>query len=71
MEALCAVGIFSRGEANYQLQYLHCYGDGDSKSFTSVQNIYPGYKVIKYEMYRRKKELTKETLTSLVTGKVR
>ena len=49
MEALGAVSIFSRSEANHQLWYLNFYGDGDSKSFSSVQNIYPGHKVIKYE----------------------
>ena len=49
MGALGGVSIFSRSEANYQLWYLNFYGDGDSKIFSSVQNIYPGHQVIKYE----------------------
>ena len=37
--------IFDRSEETV----VHFYGDGDSKSFKEVENIYPGEKMIKYE----------------------
>ena len=41
--------MFGRSEENRGLKYTHFYGDGDSKSFKVVENIYPDKKVIKYE----------------------
>ena len=32
-----------------KLRYLNFYGDGDSKGLASVENVYPGVKVIKQE----------------------
>ena len=34
-----------RSVANYGVRYTGYYGDGDSKSFNEVENIYPGIKV--------------------------
>ena len=34
---------------NYGLRYLNYYGDGNSKSFQSVENVYEGAQVVKYE----------------------
>ena len=48
MEATGARNIFSRSELNYGLRYTGFIGDGDSKAFTEVENIYPGTKVMKY-----------------------
>ena len=48
MEATGARNICSRSELNYGLRYSGFIGDGDSKAFTEVENIYPGTKVTKY-----------------------
>lgn len=48
MEAAGAKNIFMRSESNYGVQYTTFIGDGDSKAFTEVENVYPGKKVIKY-----------------------
>ena len=45
MENAGAVSIFSRSIVARGLRYLSYYGDGDSKSFASVENIYEGQKV--------------------------
>ena len=51
MEPEGAQRIFKRSKEKHSLTYSHCYGDGDSKSFSSVENIYKddNIKVIKYE----------------------
>ena len=49
MESTGALSIFKRSLENYGLRYLNYYGDGDSKSFQSVENVYEGAKVVKYE----------------------
>ena len=41
--------FFKRSLENYGLRYLNYYGDGDSKSFQSVENVYEGAKVVRYE----------------------
>ena len=48
MESTGALSIFKSLE-NYGLRYLNYYGDGDSKSFQSVENVYEGAKVVKCE----------------------
>ena len=40
MEKVAAVNIFSRSMKNYDLRYLKYFGDGDSSSFSAVENIY-------------------------------
>ena len=32
--------IFERSEVTHKLQYMEYFGDGDSKAFNEVQNIY-------------------------------
>ena len=49
MENAGTVSIFSRSIADRGLRYLSYYGDGDSKSFASVENIYEGAVVKKFE----------------------
>ena len=49
LESAAAVTVFSRSVESYGLYYLGYYGDGDSSSFTTVENIYPNKKVVKYE----------------------
>ena len=44
-----AVSIFSRSIEDRGLRYLFYYGDGDNKSFASVENIYEGAVVKKFE----------------------
>ena len=44
MEQEGAKRIFGRPEENRGLKYTHFYGDGDSKSFKVVENIYPDKK---------------------------
>ena len=41
--------MFQRSIEKYQLRYTRFYGDGDSKSFPAVENIYEGHKVKKLE----------------------
>ena len=40
MEPEGAMCIFQRSFANHGLTYTHYYGDGDSKSYSSVKNSY-------------------------------
>ena len=50
MEKVGAVAIFERSVEKHGLFYTKFYGDGDSKSFTAVQNIYGSDKpVAKFE----------------------
>ena len=49
MESAAAVSIFSRSVENYGLRYLKYFGDGDSSSFSAVENVYPDTKVVKFE----------------------
>ena len=48
MEITGAKNIFARSVTNYDVRYTGCYGDGDSKSFVDVENIYHGFKLKKY-----------------------
>ena len=41
--------MFQRSIEKYQLRYTRFYGDGDSKSFSAVENIYEGHRVKKLE----------------------
>ena len=49
MEPVGAERIFSRSIEKRQLRYTGFYGDGDSKAFATVENIYENDIVIKYE----------------------
>ncbi|GFU77172.1 uncharacterized protein TNCV_4860051 [Trichonephila clavipes] len=40
---------FERSEANRSLRYTSYYGDGDSKAFNNVKDIYGYDSVVKYE----------------------
>ena len=44
-----APAIFKRRMEKKGLRYVNFYGDGDPKSLSSVENIYSGIKVTKYE----------------------
>ena len=49
METTGAVRIFERSIEKSGLRYVSYYGDGDSKSFNAIENVYPGIKVKKFE----------------------
>ena len=49
MESAAAVKILSRSVENYGLCYLKYFGDGDSSSFSAIENNYPTEKCQKYE----------------------
>ena len=49
METEGAIRIFSRSVKKYGVRYFSYYGDGDSKAFEKVENIYPSSTVVKYE----------------------
>ncbi|GFT11099.1 uncharacterized protein TNCV_1084521 [Trichonephila clavipes] len=49
METVGAYRIFERSEANRSLRYTSYYGDGDSKAFNNVKDIYGYDSVVKYE----------------------
>ena len=49
MEPEGASRMFKRSVEENNLQYTDFYGDGDSKSFSEVKNIYPGIEVQKRE----------------------
>lgn len=49
MEVFGTKNIFERSLAKHNLRYIYLLGDGDTKSFTAVENIYPGIKVNKLE----------------------
>ena len=49
MEKVAAVNIFSRSMKNYDLRYLKYFGDGDSSSFSAVDNMYVDATCKKFE----------------------
>ena len=49
MEVSGVQRIFSRSIETNKLRYTEYYGDGDSKSFKEVENVYPGIVVVKKE----------------------
>ena len=49
MELVGVERIFSRSTETRKLRYLAYYGDGDSKSFTAVENVYSPKVVTKKE----------------------
>ncbi|GFS48743.1 uncharacterized protein TNCV_788441 [Trichonephila clavipes] len=49
METVGVYRIFERSEANHSLRYTSYYGDGDSKVFNNVKDIYGYDSVVKYE----------------------
>ncbi|GFW16242.1 uncharacterized protein TNCV_4264071 [Trichonephila clavipes] len=49
MESVSAYRIFERSEANRSIRYISWYGDGDSKAFNNVKDMYDIDSVIKYE----------------------
>ena len=50
MEKIGAINIFKRSVEKHGLYYTLFYGDGDSKCYTAVKNIYgPNKPVTKYE----------------------
>ncbi|GFY34159.1 uncharacterized protein TNCV_2504621 [Trichonephila clavipes] len=49
METVDVYRIFERSEANRSLRYTSYYGDGDSKAFNNVKDIYGYDSVVKYE----------------------
>ena len=44
--------IFQRSVEKHGIRYISYYGDGDSKSYEEVKNVYPGITVEKYECIR-------------------
>ena len=49
MEPVGAKRIWERSEAKHKLRSIELYGDGDTKSFTTVQDTYTGIQVKKLE----------------------
>ena len=49
MESAAAVNIFSRSVQSYGLRYVKYFGDGDSSSFSAIENIYSSAVCKKYE----------------------
>ncbi|MBX9702962.1 MAG: hypothetical protein K2X39_02290, partial [Silvanigrellaceae bacterium] len=49
MECEGAIRIFQRSIKNHKLQFINFLGDGDSKSYNSVKDVYPNIKVNKLE----------------------
>ena len=50
MEPAGALKIFQRSIKNRGLRYVHYYGDEDSKSYSTVKNVYkPHYEIEKFE----------------------
>ena len=49
MENEGVISIFKRSEVNNRLRYTDFYGDGDTKSFSSGENVYTGVKLNKKE----------------------
>ena len=46
MESTGALKMFQCSLSNYGLRYLAYYGDGDSKSFQAVENVYEGEQIM-------------------------
>ena len=50
MEHAGALKIFQRSIKNHGLSYIHYYGDGDNKSYSTVKNVYKShYEIDKFE----------------------
>ena len=49
MESTGALRIFERSVKKHGLRFTNFYGDGDSKSFKTVENVYPGISVETFE----------------------
>ena len=49
MECTGALRIFERSQATRGVIYANYYGDGDSKSFQKVKDIYESVEVTKFE----------------------
>ena len=49
MERDGTLNIFKRSSNTRKLQYVNFFGDGDTKSFSAVEHIYPGKTVKKFE----------------------
>ncbi|GFV20788.1 uncharacterized protein TNCV_2815371 [Trichonephila clavipes] len=49
METIGAYRLFERSENHRKLQYTDCYGDGDSKAYESVKNVFAPNTVNKLE----------------------
>ncbi|XP_065641660.1 uncharacterized protein LOC136073639 [Hydra vulgaris] len=49
MELVGTEKIFNRSIELNKMRYTEFYGDGDSKSFLSIENVYDGTKVVKQE----------------------
>ena len=49
MEKDGAVNIFNPSIKKNKMRYINIYGDGDTKSFASIEDIYPGINVTKFE----------------------
>ena len=49
MEKDGTVKIFKRSIDRHKMRYMNFYGDGDTKSFYAIENIYPERTVRKYE----------------------
>ena len=78
MEVNGAKRIFSRSIEKHGLRYTQYLGDGDSKSFSSVKNIYSNAEVEKLECVghiqkrvgNRLRELEKKTLKILAVEEI-
>ena len=55
MESVGALSIFKRSVSERGLRYISYYGDGDSKAFQTVENVYEGQKVQTYECIGQKR----------------
>ena len=49
MELVGTKRIFARSIEKHEMRYVNLYGDGDTKSYSAVKDIYPGLKVKKLE----------------------
>ena len=49
MESVVTKRIFDHSTSKNNLRYVDFLGDGDSKSFSCVKDVYPGFKVKKLE----------------------
>ena len=50
METEGAKQVFNRSIDKHKLRYTHFLGDGDSKSFLSVKDVYPDVEVKKWNV---------------------
>ena len=63
MEVTGSQRIFSRSIETNKLRYTEYYGDGDSKSFNEVENVYPGTVSCKERVYRTRTETCSDPIT--------